>query len=80
MVQKFYQKVKSYGLEFASVDTCCINKSSGAGLNKSLWSMFRTFDGTRTLVSAPYILRRRNALSREDEVLQQELGSVEGSC
>jgi hypothetical protein len=42
-VATFCQKVLSYGLQWAWVDTCCIDKTSSAELSESINSMFRWY-------------------------------------
>src|SRR3954464_9458737 len=42
-IKHFCERVRDDGLEFAWVDTCCINKESSAELSESINSMFRWY-------------------------------------
>ncbi|KAH7887287.1 heterokaryon incompatibility protein-domain-containing protein [Phlebopus sp. FC_14] len=42
-LRKFCSVVRSHGVEFAWVDTCCIDKSSSAELDESIRSMFKWY-------------------------------------
>ncbi|KAG1730451.1 heterokaryon incompatibility protein-domain-containing protein, partial [Suillus lakei] len=45
-LEKFCEKAKEYGVEFAWSDTCCIDKSSSTELDESIRSMFRWYQNS----------------------------------